>query len=553
MNTLKQQVSVSMRPSSTPASSRVLRRKCACGNHITSGRECEGCKKKQTLQPTSLFREGRGIEGEGDAPLIVHEVLRSPGQPLDPATRAYFEPRFGYDFSRVRVHTDAKAAKSARAVNALAYSVGRDIVFGMGSYSPGTAADRRLLAHELTHVVQQTGAQSNYSSIVLGEKNHASESEARQTAQAIETGSSSASVQSRVPMTAQRDFRGDDDPIHKPVIEQYRRKRGLPLSGVDQFGNPVGPTAAQIKYGEPAQALVLAEELQKLIDNATWKEIRKRVYPKESAAGIKRAKERKAGTLPELTGLGRISTLEHFATAVKGIQGKWTRLGPDDRVKELGNAANTELVAADVPGFLNVGKQPMEFRGFFNPRLWKFVISQALVTNNTLSNDEAADVSNTTMHESRHAEQEFLSARFSAGVNNKDADGIVAEQKIPKTIAQKAVTKKFNAQTDPAVKDLGRRMFQAGVTDRVANQAISQDDGLADLAIKRAAAEAALKNLNFFGNASTIAEATAKRDELKAQIVVVERKYTLYRNIPYEADAHEVGDAAEQAFKGWPP
>jgi hypothetical protein len=67
----------------------------------------------------------------------VHEVLRSPGQPLDAATRAYFEPRFGKDFSGVRVHTDAAAGQSARDVEAQAYTVGADhLVFGAGRYVP---------------------------------------------------------------------------------------------------------------------------------------------------------------------------------------------------------------------------------------------------------------------------------------------------------------------------------------------------------------------------------------------------------------------------------
>src|SRR5207244_11233244 len=85
-----------------------------------------------------------------------HEVLNSPGQPLDESTRAFMEPRFGHDFSRVRVHTDSQAAESARAVNALAYTVGPDIVLGADQYKPGTLAGRRLLAHELTHVLQQS-------------------------------------------------------------------------------------------------------------------------------------------------------------------------------------------------------------------------------------------------------------------------------------------------------------------------------------------------------------------------------------------------------------
>jgi hypothetical protein len=91
---------------------------------------------------------------------IVHEVLRSSGQPLDSASRAFFEPRFGHNFGDVRVHTDGRAAESARAVNALAYTVGREIVFAEGHHQPATAAGRLTLAHELTHVVQQRGVPS---------------------------------------------------------------------------------------------------------------------------------------------------------------------------------------------------------------------------------------------------------------------------------------------------------------------------------------------------------------------------------------------------------
>ncbi len=93
-------------------------------------------------------------------PSSVHEVLSSPGFPLDPATRAHMEPRFGHDFSGVRVHSGAAAEKSARDVNANAYTVGHNIVFGMGRFAPGTQEGRRLIAHELAHVVQQRGEQA---------------------------------------------------------------------------------------------------------------------------------------------------------------------------------------------------------------------------------------------------------------------------------------------------------------------------------------------------------------------------------------------------------
>ncbi|WP_326543217.1 eCIS core domain-containing protein [Pseudorhodoferax sp.] len=92
------------------------------------------------------------------APAIVHEVLRAPGRPLDPDTRGFMEPRFGQDFGRVRVHTDARAAASARTVNAKAYTVGHDLVFGAHQYAPDTRRGRELLAHELAHTVQQRGA-----------------------------------------------------------------------------------------------------------------------------------------------------------------------------------------------------------------------------------------------------------------------------------------------------------------------------------------------------------------------------------------------------------
>lgn len=74
------------------------------------------------------------------------------------AARDFFEPRFGYDFSGVRVHTDARAAEAAKEVDARAFTVGRDVVFGKGEYAPGTSAGIRLVAHELAHVIQQDAA-----------------------------------------------------------------------------------------------------------------------------------------------------------------------------------------------------------------------------------------------------------------------------------------------------------------------------------------------------------------------------------------------------------
>jgi hypothetical protein len=100
---------------------------------------------------------GPAPDVNASAPAPFGHALSGGGQPLPRPVKALFEARFEHDFSRVRVHADTRAAASARAVNALAYTVGSNVVFGTGQYAPGTNAGDRLLAHELAHVVQQDG------------------------------------------------------------------------------------------------------------------------------------------------------------------------------------------------------------------------------------------------------------------------------------------------------------------------------------------------------------------------------------------------------------
>jgi hypothetical protein len=146
------------------------------------------------------------------APTIVHDVLRSPGQPLNAETRAFFEPRFGQDFSHVRAHTDARAAKSADAVNALAYTVGQDIVFGAGRYMPETQAGRKLLSHELTHTVQQAGNSGQRSGTLAMTGTHSSEEqEAERTSEATDRGNSSL-IAGHSPMQLARQQTADQQP-----------------------------------------------------------------------------------------------------------------------------------------------------------------------------------------------------------------------------------------------------------------------------------------------------------------------------------------------------
>jgi hypothetical protein len=176
----------------------ILQRKCACGGNPGPSGECEECRKKRLAGPgkgigmqakLAVNQPGDRWEREADqmaenvvarrpampvqpAPTQIHRVetsssaveapasvqdgLKSPGQPLDSGTRALMGSHFGYDFGSVRVHADRRAAEAAQDVNALAFTVGQDLVFAPGQYAPQTQSGQKLLAHELTHVIQQS-------------------------------------------------------------------------------------------------------------------------------------------------------------------------------------------------------------------------------------------------------------------------------------------------------------------------------------------------------------------------------------------------------------
>jgi hypothetical protein len=122
-------------------------------------RQCESCANGSDVgdiaeRSLSIQRYAHSKDETGAVAAEFTNRL-GPGVPLDSATRDYFEPRFGHDFSSVRIHHDAPAAAAAADVQARAFTLGRDVVFGAGEHNPGTDSGRRLLAHELTHVVQQ--------------------------------------------------------------------------------------------------------------------------------------------------------------------------------------------------------------------------------------------------------------------------------------------------------------------------------------------------------------------------------------------------------------
>lgn len=188
---LQNQGKATMPRSLTLMRTQLLQRKCACGGSPGLSGECAECANKR-LQRSSSGSLEKGTEDGGKVPPIVHAMLHASGQPLDPRTRSFMEARFGHDFSQVRIHTDAQAAESTQAVNALAYTVGQDIAFGAGQYAPGTKAGSRLLAHELAHVVQQAGVAGPTGlspASVLTSHNHSLEREATAVAARVVAGS----------------------------------------------------------------------------------------------------------------------------------------------------------------------------------------------------------------------------------------------------------------------------------------------------------------------------------------------------------------------------
>jgi outer membrane protein OmpA-like peptidoglycan-associated protein len=157
--------------------------RCGCGRSAPHG-ECASCRQTRGL----IQRNGRTTPAR-EAPASVHEVLRTPGRAFDRTTRAAFESRFGQSFDHVRLHDDARAHASAQAIGARAYTVGEHMVFGAGALTSETLAGRHLLAHELTHVLQQRSASPSPGvGLAIGRPHDAAEGEADRTAHAVASG-----------------------------------------------------------------------------------------------------------------------------------------------------------------------------------------------------------------------------------------------------------------------------------------------------------------------------------------------------------------------------
>jgi hypothetical protein len=215
---------------------------------------------------TLLQRQTAGNANVSSAPPIVHQVLQSSGKPLDAKTRAFIEPRFGHDFGHVRVHADSQAAQSAQAVGASAYTVGRDIVFAHGQFAPHSVSGQRLLAHELAHTIQQSGAASTGGELRVGPQNDPFEREAERISSSV---SSTSNKNVTAPSLAtgralQRQPKGEDHDPKMPTMESTLKKKEefIPVSVCNSSSDakiPCTPAALSnadfLAKGGPSEAL----------------------------------------------------------------------------------------------------------------------------------------------------------------------------------------------------------------------------------------------------------------------------------------------------------
>lgn len=230
---------------------------CTAGSRaepLFDGREDLPRRLSFDVRAFAQRQRAAGDSVQRDVPPIVHDVLRSPGRPLDREARALVEPRFGHDFSRVRVHTGAQAAESAQAVNAVAYTVGNHVVFGAGQYAPHSPPGMRVLAHELTHVVQQRGASvSETTPLRLGQSNDALEREAAHgTATAGTAPAGTVQRQLITPQAAGGGFGGLLDRDRSSAFLKESTAAGAPAKKIKVWFNAFIPQAQIV--GPPGSA-----------------------------------------------------------------------------------------------------------------------------------------------------------------------------------------------------------------------------------------------------------------------------------------------------------
>jgi hypothetical protein len=330
-----------------------------------------------------------------------------------------------------------------------------------------------------------------------------------------------------------------------PATSQQHEEHEDPF-GLHLIGHGDRVAAGPDKQGnDPA----VERELERLIEMAEWQKLRPAAFAEASVATEARARERREGDAPDLTGIGSVKSLDGVARALKSMQGLWPSLSLDERKAQIQKHLDAELKAADIPLLEGIRDVPGKHHpASFDFRNWKIVIRTELIAGQSLDDEEGASLCEVLAHELRHAEQQWLTARFLAAQGRSVPEIVSTLDGISAPVAARAKAKKLSGLGSDEVAH-ARKMHTALVTDREINRMLNEDNGEREMEIARERARVMLVSLRRRPPAVTTIEARAVCRELRERIEDVLLKYKIYRQLPAEADSHDVGAGAKLAFE----
>ncbi len=421
---------------------------------------------------------------------------KSGGSPLPGNIRSFMEPRFGADFSQVRVHTGEESVQMNQDLNAQAFTHGQDIYFGAGK-SPTNDA---LTAHELTHVVQQTGKVQARSQPTELKSNPYYLGAAPRVQRQLAGG---AALLTPAQVGIARSWYAGHRSQYTPAI-------------ITQIQQAVGATATGRMDDATVQAI------------AGWQQSQGGTPPLavDGIAGPR--------TLPALFagGLARGGEMDQFVTAAKQVQTDWATLATAQaRADTLMVAVNARLTAAGVPNCVGVLRNLGPAAGQLDFTTWQIDLGQVPFSAATITDDAAADITSTVYHEARHAEQWFRMAQMRAG-QGQTAAQITTTMQIPATISAQAVA-------NPLARGSMEALIAEGWYESVyGGRSAHRERVLTEVLSSKTALD----------NAQTAFDTSptpAHQTRLTAARQRFDRAYQRYVDLPEEADAHRVGNAAE--------
>lgn len=451
-------------------------------------------------------------------------VQMGPGRALDGVAAKAAAAVLGQAPGDVQVHIGPEAEKFVAQHQARAVTVGNHIAFGVGEYRPGTPGGDTLIAHEIAHVIQMRGADP---AGPVGRGGGGAETEADHAAEGI--------------VAAQHGVAGEAAGRDRPTVSPQ------PLA-LHKDDTKAGSKPDPIKKA----ALELADQVGQEVADSTRDKVRDRLYAQYSAPNKQLARDRRARKVSDLTGLGAVAQIDEIVRRFRSFLPAWSDkdMDADKRALAMYQLAQAMLVTVGVPQFEGYALDDMKPKGAFSSGDWRFHFQKQMMANNAPSQDDQANLVNALAHESRHAEQSWVAARVAAGKGMKPDDIADAVGILPK-IAGLAKKQPITARTASAAElAFGNAMFDAEVTHKTTNLNLEAVVAAAskDLTARNDACGKAVAKLRGSPTTAEMAATVKARDALRAAVTAYGDAYRDYRHIPFEADAHEVGDAAATAF-----